>query len=315
MTAYKQTFTVQINTMCSRCLHNLNKTSLFLLIKFILLCASLYAVSFNSAAAVWSITYPKSPLENDKRTAYPLALLELAIQKTGVRYELNPSVLPMRQAKAIKRLEENLEINVFWSMTDIEREEDLRPIRIPIVKGLIGWRVLLSHNNNTFREAEINTFDDLLAFSPVQGLSWPDTKILQANGFNVVTSRDYVEATSILNNQLADFFPRAVTEVTEELSNRYSKNFVIKKGVVIHYPTALYFFTNKRNVTLARLIETGLNRAIEDGSFDELFQQYFGETLANLDIENSLQFELTNPLLPLETPLYNKKYWYNPSAN
>lgn len=282
---------------------------------FLVVCLSLNVASFHSQSAVWSITYPKSPVENDERTHYPLALLELALKKTGVSYELNPSVSPMRQARAIKRLEENLEINVFWSMTDIEREEDLRPIRIPIAKGLIGWRVLLTHTNNKFKNAEINSLDDLLTFSPVQGLSWPDTKILQANGFNVVTSRDYVEATSILTNQLADFFPRSVTEVTEELNNLYSNNFTIKEGVVIHYPTALYFFTNKRNVTLARLIETGLHRAIDDGSFDELFQQYFGETLAKLDIENSLRFELTNPLLPLHTPLSNEKYWYRPISN
>lgn len=282
---------------------------------FLCVCLSLSIASFHSQSAVWSITYPKSPVENDERTHYPLALLELALQKTGVNYELTPSALPMRQARAIKRLEENLEINVFWSMTDIEREEDLRPIRIPIAKGLIGWRVLLTHTNNKFKDAKINSLDDLLAFSPVQGLSWPDTKILQANGFNVVTSRDYVEATSILNNQLADFFPRSVTEVTEELNNLYSNSFIIKQGVVIHYPTALYFFTNKRNVTLSRLIETGLNRAIDDGSFDQLFQQYFGETLTKLDIENSLQFELTNPLLPLNTPLSIEKYWYRPSSN
>lgn len=269
-------------------------------------------LSTSSVAAVWSITYPKSPIEDDSRYTYPLALLELTLQKTGVRYELKPSVLPMRQTKALKRLEENLEVNVFWTMTDMQREEQLRPIRIPLAKGLIGWRVFLTHKDNSFKQESINTFSDLLEFSPVQGIAWPDTKILQANGFNVVTSRDYIEATTMLNNQLADFFPRSVTEVLDELDNNYSNNFVIKKGVLIHYPTALYFFTNKRNVTLSRLIETGLNMAIEDGSFDELFNKHYGEIISKLEVETSKQFELANPLLPEKTPISEALYWYKP---
>lgn len=275
----------------------------------------IFTVVFQSAhAAVWTIVYPQSEFEDDVRSDYPLALLDLALQKTGVRYELKPTTKLLRQEKALKHLEENLEINIIWSMTDVQREQDLLPIRIPITKGLIGWRVFLARKDSLFLKAPINDLNKLLSFSPVQGISWPDTKILQANGFNVNTGRDYLEVVQMINNRLGDFFPRSVIEVIPELKNQYSKNLSLRKGIAIHYPAATYFFTNKQNLTLSKLIKTGLERAIADGSFEKLFNEHYGETIRKLDFGNALYFRLANPLLPPLTPLANKEYWYVPES-
>jgi hypothetical protein len=75
----------------------------------------------------------------------------------------------------------------------------------------------------------------------------------------------------------------------------------------------MYFFVNKRNVTLAKLIETGLQRAIEDGSFEVLFNEHFGDTLELLDINALQYFKLNNPLLPPLTPIDDQSLWYYPS--
>lgn len=282
-----------------------------MLLKFLALSLFIF-ISQPSWAAVWTVTYPRPEFEDDSRNEFPVALLELALQKTGVRYELKASDSTMRQSRALKRLEDNLEINILWSMTDSQRELQLKPIRIPITRGLIGWRVFLTHKNSPFLHAKINDLSDLLKYSPVQGIGWPDTKILQANGFNVVTARDYVEATEILNNKLADFFPRSVIEVLPELKNQYSTDFRLRNDIVINYPTAFYFFTNNSNLTLSRLVETGLTLAIEDGSYDELFMQHYGETLELLDIKNATYYKLENPNLPPLTPIENQRYWYFP---
>ena len=263
-----------------------------------------------SMAAVWTIIYPKSEIEDDIRSKFPVALLELSLQKTGVRFKLQESSTVLRQARAVKRLEESLEINVMWAMTDIQREQQLRPIRVPITRGLIGLRALVAHKNGEFLNAQISSIDDLLKYSPVQGTSWPDTKILQANGFNVITSQDYISAANLTENKLADFFPRSVTEVFSELGNGYSKNLRLKKGVYISYPAAYYFFTNKRNLTLSRLIETGLKRAIEDGSYNTLFDLHFGEILQKIELDKAIVFHMVNPLLPPLTPISDEKLWY-----
>nr|WP_241664397.1 transporter substrate-binding domain-containing protein [Ningiella ruwaisensis] len=285
--------------------------AIFLLACFI----TLTMISGQLSAAIWVITYPQSQVDNDLRYDYPLALLELALDKTGVRYELKPSVNTMRQAKSVKRLEENLEINVLWSMTDATREEELLPIRIPIAKGLIGWRMFIAPQNSAFMRADILTLNDMLAFEPVQGIAWPDTKILQANGFNVVTSRDYLDAKNIVSQGQADFFPRSVIEIEQELESSSVSNLALRTDIALQYPTAMYFFVNKRNVTLAKLIETGLNKAIEDGSFDALFLEHFGETIERLNLKNVRYFQLANPLLPKLTPTSKQELWYFPERS
>jgi hypothetical protein len=264
-------------------------------------------------AAIWVITYPQSTVDEDIRNEYPLKLIALALDKTGVRYELRPSSKPMRQARAVKRLEENLEINVLWVMTDLTREEQLLPVRIPIAKGLIGWRMFLAPEDSAFMKADIQSLSDLLQYEPVQGIAWPDTKILQANGFNVVTSRDYKEAKSAIEDGQADFFPRSVIEIEQEIQQSNYSALSFRKDIALQYPSAMYFFVNKRNVTLAKLIETGLQRAIEDGSFEVLFNEHFGDTLELLDINALQYFKLNNPLLPPLTPIDDQSLWYYPS--
>jgi hypothetical protein len=263
-------------------------------------------------SAVWVITYPQEALEDDIRYDYPLALLALALDKTSVRYELKASTKPMRQARALKRLEENLEINVVWAMTDTTREEHLLPVRIPIAKGLIGWRMFVAPKNSRFVNADINSLSDLLEYEPVQGIAWPDTKILQANGFNVVTSRDYAEALNMIKTRQADFFPRSVIEVERETESQASTTLTFRPGIAVRYPSAMYFFFNKRNITLAKLVETGLHRAIEDGSFDALFMEHFGGTIERLDLNGLSYFQLANPLLPPLTPTADERLWYYP---
>lgn len=272
---------------------------------------SLLLISINAQAALWSITYPRPIDDKDLRTEYPLALLTLALEKTGVKYSLLPSERIMLQGKALRQLRENREVNVVWSMTDSQREKDLLPIRIPLAKGLIGWCVFLINEMNEGRFYAGMSKSDLLKLIPISGEEWPDTKILQANGFNVFTVPSYGNAAEVLEANKADFFPRSVMEVLNELNvGDLPAEIALEKNMAIYYPTALYFFVNKGNTTLARLIETGLQMAIEDGSFDALFMSTYEDSLNLLDLSHRSTIVLDNTLLPPQTPVENQSLWY-----
>ncbi|MBT0584797.1 amino acid ABC transporter substrate-binding protein [Alteromonas oceanisediminis] len=276
----------------------------------VLLCVGGFS-SFITQAAVWQITYPRAMVEGDVRNDYPVALLNLALNKTGVRYELKPSDRIMLQGKALRQLRENRSVNIVWSMTDQQRETELLPIRIPITKGLIGWRVFLIHRDNQTSFSRIASLATLQGYVPVQGEDWPDTKILQSNGFDVETASTYLETFEILSRFQADFYPRSVIEVLSELEiDNINPDIVLEKRLALHYPSAMYFFINRANPTLAKLIETGLQRAIEDGSFDELFKANYQPLLEKLNLAERIAFELENPLMSQETPLNNSQYWY-----
>jgi CheY-like chemotaxis protein len=274
------------------------------------LCLCLSAYHSASIAAVWQITYPKA-LHNDSQDfAYAVELLDLALQKTGVRYELNATQDVILQQKALGFLQDNRKVNVVWTMTDEQRENDLLPIRIPIFRGLIGWRVLLHHRNNQHRFAGLSR-TDLADKYYVQGMNWPDTKILRNNGFNVINATDYHEAFTLTRNQQADFLPRSVIEVTGELTNSVlTEDLMLESRYVLRYPAATYFFVNKSNVILAKLLARGLQRAIDDGSFNALFESHYMPVLDALNVPDRITIDMDNPLLPIVTPVGDMRLWY-----
>lgn len=273
---------------------------------------TLLLVSAGASAATWNITYPRPFTDFDLRSRYPMQLLTLALEQTGVKYKLIPSDRIMLQSRALKQLGENRGVNVVWSMTDQVREKDLLPIRIPIYKGLIGWRVFLINKQVSDSLGGISTLDELRQFKAIQGYDWPDTKILQSNGFDVVTSKEYQALFSMLSQARGDFFPRSLVEVWSEVDGEnVDEDLLVESQFGVRYPTAMYYFVNKRNVTLANLIEKGLEKALANGKFDELFAQVHRPSLERANMDNRVFFELDNPLLPETTPLERKELWYS----
>jgi hypothetical protein len=279
--------------------------------KFIAL--SLFFVCSLSHAASWTIHYPRPLSDADMRDTYPVRLLSLALDQTGVNYKLVPSDKVFLKNKALQRLAANREVNVVWSSTNKQREQELLPIRIPIYKGLIGWRVLLIRDDMAERFKYIQEFEHLLKLVAVQGRGWPDTKILQTNGFEVSTSDSYAALFGMIRQARADFFPRSVVEVWSELENtNLSNQLSLEPTIGIRYPTALYYFVNKNSVPLANLLEKGLEIAIANGKFDELFFQIHQDMIEKSKLNERRFFNLENTFLPAATPLDQKELWFQP---
>ena len=268
-------------------------------------------VSINSMAASWRINYPRPLSESDRRSEYPLKLLALALDQTGVNYRLIASDRIMSQSKALKRLMDNREVNVVWSMTDEQREEMLLPVRIPIYKGLIGWRLFLIRKDMDSRFKYIQSLEHLLKLNPIQGNDWPDTKIMQANGFDVITGPDHDALFDMLAAAQGDFFPRSLVEIWDEVeTNNPNNSLEIESKQGLRYPAAVYYFVNKKSVPLANLIQTGLEIAIKNGKFDELFLEVHQPYIDAADLKNRTFYQLQNSYLPLKTPLHRKELWF-----
>ncbi len=258
------------------------------------------------------LIFPGPESSSDSRHLHCLETLELCLRKSGTTFELQSSEENMQQGRSISMLAQGKTIDVMWTMTSPEREKLLLPIRIPIDRGLLGWRLFLIRRENQSRFDKIQTLNDLKKFFAGQGHDWPDIKILQANGITVIPSPTYEGLFRMLRMERFDFFPRSVKEVYEELKAHYSSGIDVENKIAIHYPSALYFFVNNQNSKLAKLIESGCETAIKDGSFNGLFEKFYKSTLTKSDIKNRKVFHLKNPLLPPETPINRKELWYSP---
>lgn len=241
-----------------------------------------------------------------------LALLHLACSKAGEACQLFPGPA-MVQGRAIQELQRpQSQIDVMWTMTSVEREKLLLPVRIPLYKGLIGWRVALLRPDRSELLAKVDSVAALARFSAGQEHDWPDTAILQHAGLPVVTTPDYEPLFSMLLQRRFDYFPRSVIEVSNEVRTHADLGLVIDRHILLRYPAAFYFFVRPQRPQLAKMLSRGLERAIRDGSFDALFQQHNGAALKALALDKRRIIDLPNPLLPAATPLQRKNLWYRP---
>lgn len=213
------------------------------------------------------------------------------------------------QARWIHLAQNDTRNLVIWTMTDKEREQELRPVRIPLFKGLFGYRVFLIRADEQARFNDIKTLDDLAQLLAGQGTHWPDTSIMQYNGLRVTTAETTESLFRMINARRFDYFPRGISEAWFELEQRHEKNLVVEDNILLYYPTALYFFVNKKNEALAKRIEQGLETLIDNGKFDEFFYSHPRVSSGLERLTNRHIIRLENPLLPPETPLANPRYW------
>lgn len=283
-------------------------------IRYFLCMLSLLAPLLASAADAATVVYfPAPESAGDTRLDYSRALLQLAFDKARADYRIEPTRRAMRQSRALVELAQGSgQVHVVASMTSREREEQLLPIRIPIDKGLIGWRVPLVTADHVALLQNVRTAADLAHFTAGQESDWPDTTILRANGLPVVTATAYDSLFKMLAADRFDYFPRSVVEILPEAVRHAGSGIAVETSLALHYPAAVYFFVNRADVRLAEAIRTGLEAAIADGSFDRLFDSHYARVIELTGLARRTVIELDNPLLPAETPLRRREFWWHP---
>ena len=244
--------------------------------------------------------------------SYPLRLLTEALQASGETYLLQPSGQDMVQSRVLKEIAAG-QVDVYWSMTSAAREQQLLPVRIPLDKGLNGWRLLLIRQGEQARFQHLQVLSQLKKLTFIQGHDWPDTEILQHNGLSVLTSTHPPQLFDMLQKGRGDAFPRAVFEAYDDVLLQPGQ-FMVEPQLVLVYPSAVYFFVNRNNQRLANAIERGLHRLIASGRFERLFQQRYGVAIARAGLAKRRQIRMENPLAPVNFPLPDSSLWFQPVA-
>lgn len=275
-----------------------------------LLLGFLLGLVLVTQAAADVVRFPRPEFEGDRRFDYALQLLKLALSKVGPEYRIELAEIPMNQERQILALEAGRAIDVAPMPSSAEREARLLVVRIPINKGVLGLRLGLIRKGDAARFAGVNTLDDLKRVRLAQGLQWPDTQILQANGVPVITAPSYEGLFKMLVSQRFDYFPRSALEIWDEQASN-AETLEIEPRIALHYYYDAYYMLNRANMGLAEVIRQGLEKAIADGSADRLFDQHHGERLRRAQLDKRVVIKLTNPLLTPGTPLDRPELWYD----
>jgi ABC-type amino acid transport substrate-binding protein len=207
----------------------------------------------------------------------------------------------MNQDRAFALLRSQ-ELDIYWSMTSAAREQGVIPVRIPLMKGLLGSRLLIIRKDSVGKFAQIKTLDDLKRNVSIgQGLDWPDTTIMTAAGLRVVTSSSYETLFRMLKARRFDGIALGANEIDEELARQHDPDLLIEKNLAVAYPAPVFFFVAPNKKALAERIEKGLHRMMDDGSFNAIFDKRWSKSLIANNLKNRLVFHLPNPLLSPQT--------------
>ena len=251
---------------------------------------------------------PESP--GDTRYDYYWKLLEQALATTEAEfgpYDLQVATTAMNEARSLHELEigsSQITILVHGNVAEYERR--LLPIRFPLDKGLLGYRVFLIRSEEQSALDAVNSLEDLRQYRIGQGQGWGDVAILRNAGLTVVEGASYDGLFSMLSAGRFELFSRGVVEVGEELAREHQAHpdLEIERHLMLNYPLTRYFYVNRsvEGEALAKRLSTGLERMLKDGVFDRMFEEFKAPFDKLINFRNRLIIQIDNPLQTPETP-------------
>lgn len=247
-----------------------------------------------------------------KRDVYFITLLRIALERSGESYELLPIKFSEYSENRSKLLIQSGQYDVHWLNTNETYEQELLPVRIPLYKGAIGWRVFFIRPEMQAAFSQVDSVEQLKRFIFVQGHDWADVPVLLNAGLPVERTSNRSGLFNMVALDRAHAFPRSIVEIVAEYKNDINVgDLVIEKSLILQYPAAYYFFVHKENTRLKHALDRGLKRTLEDGSFDQLFFRTFGEQIDKLNIEGRKVLSIDNPTLKvIDNQLWFSLEWF-----
>jgi ABC-type amino acid transport substrate-binding protein len=219
-----------------------------------------------------------------------------------------------RRAYAVEHGIDGITVGLFTD--NPEREKEMVPVRIPVDRGLTGYRVLLIHAADQQRFSAVTGVADLEKFRVGLLPWWDDAAVLKRANVPLVPGGTYDGLFQMLAAHRFDALSRSAREILPEYEHRKEglPDLAIEKHLLLHYPMPVYFWfrDDEQGRRRAERVRTGLAEMVADGTLKKMFDAEFGPGLAKLDLGHRLVLELTNPLLDGDSVPEDPKLWYRP---
>ena len=258
------------------------------------------AADASSAAAnapLMRFVLPAVTPGSEVQVTYFHLLLRLALEKTEGPFSIEFYPYELTSPRRALEIKRNGVINIMWDGTNVQRERDLLPIRISLVRDLNDYRVFLIRKEDEARFRDVRTLEELRKLTAGAGANWPSVDVLRHNGLKVETAVNYSSLFPMLKAKRFDFMPRGVHEAWAEEQQYGKEGLMVEPTIFLHYRVPFYFFVSKDNKAMAERVEKGLKLAQADGSFDKLLNGYpaFKRALAEIAARKRKVFELELP--------------------
>lgn len=262
---------------------------------------------FCASAAALTVRVNKVDTEKEQLL---FNVLKLALSKSAPDAELKQADAVLTEESMLDRLKSG-ELDVMWAGASQDKDQLLKVVRIPVLKGMLGHRLLVIKRSEQHRFDHVNTLAELKRLKAGQGRFWGDTQVLLGADIPTVTTVKYKNLFPMLEGGRFDYFPRAVHEPWSEIAARPELDLAVENHLLLIYPFAMYFHVAPNNQMLHDLIYQGFEAAIQDGSYDQLFfnNSMIRTVLNQAKLRKRTVIRIDNPFMHPDTPYERKEFW------
>jgi hypothetical protein len=251
---------------------------------------------------------------NDQRIRYKMSVLTLALEKTQDSYgdfEIKVVDLPTTAKRALTEVHSGKTINLFIGVTTRQWEEKNLPIRIPIRRGILSYRLLAVHNNMLNQFSEVQNIQDLKRLAAGVRVGWATTDVFKTQNLNLYELESLDGLYNMLNRQAIDYIPRGINEVYDEITIRQPNDIIVEPNLVLYLPAPTYIIVSPNEKRLAKRIEAGLEKMISDGTLKTVFYRFYADDIKKANIASRKIIRITNAFQPNDIPFDRPELWFN----
>lgn len=262
------------------------------------------ATTPRPAAEDRTVRFPARGEAGDRRFDFATELLALVLERDGGGWRVQV-VGAMNQPRAAQSAREG-HVDVVMLPHVAKGDSGLLPVVRPLRRGLLGVRLLLTRPERAADLMHVADAAELKSrFVKGYGHAWLDRPAMAAMGFRMELGTSYAGLFDMLRARRFDYLHRGVNELRAELADPRlaGRGLVVVPGIALYYPLDDYFFVTPGRPDLARAIDRGFQRALEDGSYAALFQRHFGAAMREAELESRSILHLTDYPVPAGTPL------------
>lgn len=289
------------------------------MIKFVSsLRTSLFIITLLFSNMVWSVDIIKmtnGESSMDKRTMHKNEVikraLEITIPSYGA-YEFKFIETQMNHHRALPSTIKGTNNNVYVAPANDEWNKKTLPIKIPIRRGLLNYRLLLIHKADLSKFAKVNTLDDLKKLTAGLRNGWVTTDIFHKSGLKTIETRNFEGLFLSLDNHRFNYLPRAIYEIFDELHNRKHllSNVIIEPTLAIHLPMPTYIYVSPTAPRIAERLEAGLRKMLKKGELKLLLNKYYADDIKRANLKARKIIKINNPYYDEKALLNDKSLWY-----
>lgn len=248
------------------------------------------------------------------RFDYEIGLLNLALKKAEGDHSL--SIVPLEDTSA-QRMTTLLAagagpFNVMVTGFSRERGARLKPVPVPLTRGLLGYRIFIVNEDGARRLKQVRSLEDLKKISIGAGEDWSDTAAMRAAGFQI-TSAGHENLFRMVSMGRIEAYSRGLLEPYVELNNRSLDypNLTVDDTITLFSPFDAFFFVAPGDTARHAVLLQGLERAYQDGSFLAYFENSKGFKHADklAKIGSRTLIDLSNESLPDLLKDIPSHYW------